>query len=187
MRDTTPREQGLLDQFSARAREFWRLWGLLDSERDVAVQMGAGREYDALMKRGVVIKTTVNRLTRAIDAGVGAYRYAVDKTSRGIENVVDFYRDNIGWGLGAIPLIPVAVVGVASAAIVKWTSEAVILSRRIALYKTMRADGVSAGAAAKRVNQIVKSPGFFTLNTPSVIPIVVALGVAFVLYKKGKL
>jgi hypothetical protein len=122
------------------------------------------REYDALMSRAGTIKNTVQTVTGLVDKALIAFRSVT-----GMD------------GLGFIPLLPVAVIGAAVAAIAKWTTDAYTLTQRLNEVKRLEASGMSPQQAAATVAAIAPKPFFGGL--PPLLPIAALVGLAFVVWR----
>jgi hypothetical protein len=69
MENISQKDQGLIDRFKIKAREFWQLWETLDNKKNTLALTvpSLNNEYEALMSRGRTIRINVERVTGVID------------------------------------------------------------------------------------------------------------------------
>lgn len=135
--DTTRTIGGAWDSAVAdlkrRAQEFAGVYKWLAQRESIAARDPAvKREYDAVMNRGTTVKKTVEKTTGGIDWLTGTI-----KQKLGIhENVT----------MGALPLIPVAVIAAAVAMMTAWLADAYKLQSKIQYMETHGISGANAAA-----------------------------------------
>lgn len=183
MAETLSNEQkGLITDFKAKAREFWQLWENLDARRAEVATAPAGLqvEYNNLMDRGLGIREKIETVTALIDKAANMYQDAkawlMDQF--GLSGVS--YRQLSG--LGFIPLIPVAVIGAAVAAIGYWVNDAYQFAAKLDEIKRLEARGVDSATAHQMVEQTFQS-GFFAGAGNLVLPVVLGLGLLYFIRK----
>ena len=190
MSDRTPGEEKAVGGFKAKAKEFWTLWESLN--RKAGLVEGATpklqAEYDLVMDRGLGIRKAVEKITSIIDSG-----------GRMLDSSRQWIRDRLGLGgmedqllgmvpgMGALPLIPIATIGISLAAIGKWMKDAYVVDRKLNLLEKLRRGGMSAEKAANVVDRTVGSKGIFAGSMKIGAPLIVAVLVGYLYFKKGKL
>lgn len=160
----------LIDKFKSAALNFkQRLDNLSRRKADVSKYPALQADYAALMKRGQFIKSTIESVTRTVD------------------KVTSFFS-GLGEikGLSVVPLLPIAVIAGAVAAITKWGTDAYTFSVKLDEIKRLEATGMSPERAASLVarNAPASLIGGFTTN---LLPIVAVGVVLFFLWRGGKL
>jgi len=123
--------QGAVEQLKLKAREFMDLFTWLESKRHVAAtdpQVKA--EYDAVMNKGRTVKATVEKTTGGIDWITGQLRARF-----GLAAPVT---------MGALPLVPIAVIAAAVAMITAWLADAYKLKSKITYIES---HGITGSAA----------------------------------------
>lgn len=91
-----------------------------------------------------------------------------------IEGVLGTVDELEGAGLGILPLIPVAVIGAAAAAIYKWTLDYKTFTDKVAAQKDLIAKGASPMQAAQMVAKL--DEGTSLINLKGLLPVVLIGG-----------
>lgn len=105
---------------------------VLNSERTATVTPNLYNEYTGLVDRGRTIKNTISTTTSAIDTVYGFVTEALGKKQ----------ADSLS-GLGFIPLIPIAIITGAIAAITYWINDAVKYLDKTAQVESLTRQGVT--------------------------------------------
>jgi len=178
MENISQKDQGVVERFKNKAREFWRLWETLDSKKNSVTlnDPTLKAEYESLMGRGRSIRINVERVTGTIDT-------VFDYLNRG----KDWLKRQIGFDgspqLGLPILIPIAAIGISVAAMGKWITDAYRLNKRIEGVQKLINEGMSPELAAKVVADGMSFRA--ELGKAIVLPLVVIAGVIFFM-SKGK-
>ncbi len=181
MVDLTNTEKSVIQRFKGKAREFWMLWNNLSEKRFGVVMNDPAikKEYDALMGRGMNIKSSVETVTGLIDKAANVY-----------DNVKEWVGDTFSLGatprhLGALPLlIPVATIGVSVAAMTKWIADAYQLNKRLEGIQRLIDQGIKPAEAADIIKRTMPSGLFGAL--PAMIAPLGFAAVIFFLYSQGR-
>lgn len=177
-------EKSAIENFKAKAREFWTMWNALGSKRAIVAKQSPEmrREYVDLMARGQSVRSGVETITGLIDRAAGAY-----------DSVRDWLSDTFGLGgvelerqtqLGLLPLIPIAAIGLSLAAMGKWISDAYQLNRRLEEIQRLENRGLSPQQAAQVVSKTMPK-GFFSGAQAIAVPLLLAAGAMFI-YSKNR-
>ena len=179
-------EANAIQRFKVKAREFWDVWEELDGKSDLAESdPRLAKEYNDIMDRGITIRNNIEKVTGAIDAASNAYGKAVDYTSRGIETAVNWFKGTFGLGaLNAIPLIPIAVIGVAMAAITKWLKDAYVLNKKLDMVDKLTAKGMDPARAASVADKMISKPSLINLSAGVSLPLIAAAIIGFLYFRK---
>ena len=141
--DKFARDQGmpesdltLIERFKSRVINFKEALDNLNKRRQLASRFPDMKiEYDAVMKRGALLKSTISAVTSAVD------------------KVLAFFKGVTGMdGLGIAPLLPIAAISLAIAGIAKWTTDAYQLSKRLDAVAALEAKGYSPERASAIVS-----------------------------------
>lgn len=161
----TTDEVSTLDRFRAKAREFIDAFNRLTS---LDVPPALQSEYSRLYAVGNTVKNTVQALTRTVDTVVGAISSAAGYVGsifgfNGVEPVQAAVRDTFNGRyrsarFGALPLIPIAAIVAAIAAMTSFISDVYLFERKVTEQKRLESQGVAPQQAAQIVNQSVR-PG----------------------------
>lgn len=120
--------------FRNKANEFMLSINNMEQQRNfVATRPELKKEYDDLMDRTGIIKSTVSGITSAINKAAQWFGVDFDEPQN----------------LGLVPLIPIAAIAASVAVMGKWVSDAYIFNQRIAEVKRLEAKGIPPERAAK--------------------------------------
>lgn len=157
-----------IEAFRNAAREFTAEYQWLrDNPPPFVVAPAVMREYESLLNRSRIIGSTLQNATRAIDAVIGS----VWRTTG---------TDLAGVGLGALPLIPLAVVGGATAALIAGVNAIRRFRETMRVYNELRSQNVVADEAWRRAREATAEPSVFgTLGRDAIFA---AAGVAVLIY-----
>lgn len=173
------REQGgkesdltLIERFKSKVLNFTEQFNNLKNRRiDSKRYPDLAREQSELIKKGGIVNNTISALTGAVD------------------KVYSFFKGVTGMdGLGVLPLLPVAAISIAVAAITKWTTDAYEFNKRVDAIQALEAKGYSPEKAGQIVSQQFYRPSLLSSITgPSMLPILAVVGVLFFLWRGGKI
>lgn len=175
--DDFARQQGmnaddltLVEKFKSKVDNFTEA---LDSVRsrniDNAKYPDIAAQRNALLTRGGILQRTITSITGLVD------------------KVMAFFSGTGLNGLGIIPLLPLAAISIAVAAITKWTTDAYELSKRMDAIQALEAKGYDPVRAGQIVNQQIPRNNFSFGGIGSLMPWVAVAGVVFFVIKTGKL
>lgn len=109
--------QNYVDNFKAKAKTFVNEYLTLQKREDIAaLDPTVKKEYDSLMSKGSYIFNTIKSIASKLD-------FAIDNLMNGNTNTLN--------GMGVLPLLPIAVLAGAIAAIVAWLSDAYVMNRKL--------------------------------------------------------
>lgn len=97
-------------------------------------------DYTALMTRGAYVKSVITDTLSKLGSALGYAKNVVGMSGMG--------------NLGALPLIPIAVIAGALALITKWTSDALIASKKLDQLSTAYNDAKARGASTQELSAI---------------------------------
>lgn len=144
--DWTPDWDAARQNLISKAQEFTQLWNSLTqlapaASSDPQLQS----DYNTLMARGDYIRSTVQSITQGFDSGadwfnntLATFRNAVGLGEVPRAGVRALMRLN---GLGILPLVPIAVILAAVAAITYWITDAYTMQGRLNLAAKVQAAG----------------------------------------------
>ena len=163
---------GMVDDFKAKVAKFVTTFDFLESKRwMVARHPKIKADYDALQKKGVWIKSVIEKATGGADTVKGWWTSVFGEAS----------------GLGLLPLIPVAVIAASSAMIAKWMSDAFMMAKKLNAIEKLEARGVPPAEASAIVERLSPSALLdFRLGGLSITTIVVMGAALFLLLKARK-
>ena len=177
--DEFARQQGmnssdltLVEQFKSKVANFIEVFQNLQSRNiDAARYPDLAAQRVDLISRGSFIQRTIAALTGAVD------------------RVFAFFQGVTGMnGLGIIPLLPIAAIGIAVAAITKWMTDAYEFSKRLDAIGALEAKGYSPERAGQIVNAQLPSTSLFGgINFSTILPWLAVAGVVVFIWKGGKL
>lgn len=136
----------LTGKFRAAADELERAY----QQVTATAQYAAARpelksRYDALMSR------------------VASLRATIQSTLAQINRATEFFRSLVGLqGLGVVPVIAVAVIAAALAAVIKWTTDAALYLKMVSEQKRLEAAGVEPERAAQIAREGRAAGGLFS-------------------------
>lgn len=163
----------LVDKFKSKVANFTELLSNLQNrEIDAARYPDLSATRDELTSRGSTIKNMITSITGTID------------------KVFGFFRGITGMdGLGIVPLLPIAAITIAVAAITKWTTDAYEFSKRVDAIQALEAKGYDPVKAGQIVNQQFPTSSLLGNfgSISSLIPWIAIAGVIFYVIKSGKL
>ena len=138
-----PEQQSLLDKFQFSINDFLAAINSLRYRAQYALKDPALKaEYDTLMRRASVIQSTINTAKEAIN------------------KVTSFFNFSGLGEMGVLPLLPIALITGAVAAIAKWTTDAYALSKRLDEVKRLEGEGIPPEKAAAIVAKATVTPIF---------------------------
>lgn len=178
--DEFARQQGmsaddltLVESFKSKVANFTEMLDNLRTRQIDAVKYpDLASKRNNLISRGGVISRTIAAITGAVD------------------RVFTFFKGVVGMdGMGIVPLLPIAAITVAVAAITKWTTDAYEFNRRLDAIKDLEAKGYPPERAGQIVNQQLPSTSIFSGfgGLGSLLPWVAVAGVVFFIWKGGKI
>lgn len=178
--DEFARQQGmnaddlsLVDKFKSKVANFSDMLANLQSRKiDAAKYPDLAQQQSDLLSRGNIIRRTIQALTDAVD------------------RVFSFFKGVAGMdGLGIVPLLPIAAITVAVAAITKWTTDAYEFSKRLDAISSLEAQGYDPVRAGQIVNQQMPTSSIFggLGGFGGLIPWIAVAGVVFFIWKGGKI
>ncbi len=147
----------VLDRFKLRAKLFWSYYLYLKDlpESKLTPELRVSR--NKLLSRGDTLHATISKIAGAYDTISGWYTKLFGSPP-----------SKPGSGLGIVPLVPVAVIGVSLAAIVKWSADAFTFAKKATLANQMAQRGASPGEINKVLSTIADEGSFFpqAIKTP---------------------
>lgn len=178
--DEFARQQGmsasdlsLVEKFKSKVANFTELLSNLKSRKiDAARYPDLAKKRDELTSKGNMTKNMIVSTTGTID------------------KVFGFFRGVTGMdGLGIIPLLPIAAISIATAAITKWMTDAYEFSKRVDAIQALEAKGYDPVRAGQIVNQQFPTSSLLGNfgSISSLLPWVAIAGVIFYVIKSGKL
>lgn len=163
-----------IEAFRKAARDFTAEYSWLQANPPAFVAAPEiWREYDSLLSRSRIIGGTLQAITKTIDAIVGTFWRTTG-------------NDLAGIGLGAFPLVPVAVIAGGTATLISGITAIRKFRERMTVFNQLRASGtVPADEAWKRAAAAVQEPNTIERTVTNVA--MVAGGVVILLMiLKGK-
>lgn len=128
--------EAAVQNLKQKALEFRDLFTWLQSKSHIAARDPVVKaEYDKVMARGSAVRTGVEKTTGGIDWVTGQLREKFGINSRAT--------------MGAIPMIPIAVIAAAIAAITAWLADAYKLKSKI---QYLEQHNITGGAAIDVLN-----------------------------------
>lgn len=195
----TPEELSTLEKFKQKAAEFVAAFNRLIA-MDNSVAPTLRPEYNSLRSKAQIVMNTVKAVTSAVDSVTGFFSSAYDTVSnalksafglgllpafnarqlvtQSINNPLQYSRSQ---QLGVVPLIPIAAVIAASAAMVKIISDVYTFERKNSEQIRLEKTGLTPQAAAKIVSQTMSTGDFFGLQK-LVMPLGLGI-IGFIAYK----
>lgn len=183
----TDSEKSYIQQFKDKARRFWSLWTNLNQQRSTVSRQAPAvqAEYNDLLSRGSKIRSTIDYVTGAIDKAAAMY-----------DSVKSWISETFGFGdidepieryeqMGLIPLIPIAVIVAALAAITKWTSDAYEFNARLNEIQRLEAQGIGPREAAAIVERTMDKGIFGGGVMGNMIPLALLGVAALMILRKG--
>jgi len=160
--------ENAVNNFKQKAKSFVNEYLALQNRENIAaLDPKTKSEYDSLMKKGSYIFETIKSLAAKMD-------YAISNLMGGNSNALN--------GMGILPLLPIAVIAGAVAAIVAWLSDAYIMNRKLdsieKLHAESGADPVKLSQAIAGKNSLISVGGtpFSTLLPLGIIGLVLYIG-----------
>lgn len=150
--------EGMIESFKNKVRAWW---ANVEKLRATKVPANKQKEKDALLSRAETIRKTISGLTSWSDT----------------------LRINELNGMGFLPLIPVAVIGGAVAAIGYWANDYAKFISTINYQNTLVSQGIAPERAAAIANQQAES-GSLLGGLSGLMKMAALLGVGWFLYKK---
>jgi hypothetical protein len=144
-----------IEKFREAAREFTAQYEWLRENPPAYVEHpDVWREYEGLMRRAKIAGTTMAAVTSTIDAVVGTVWRATGQDLAGVVR---------GNALGALPLIPIALVAGATATLLAIVRDVRNYRDRLRVYNELRGDGVQSDEAWQRAKEATQR-GFFGMD-----------------------
>lgn len=137
--------QDQVDNLRAHAADFMAAWNRLSNLGGTAAVQNTPElkaEFQKLQRSGSLIRSTIENVTRSIDATVKYFR-----------SLFGDEDSNTMGSLGAIPLIPIAVIAGAITAITKWVKDVYLFERKVTETEKLIQAGVSPANAHKIVGE----------------------------------
>jgi len=147
----TQNDVSLLNRFKAKATEFMAAIDKLYTIDNVPANLQ--EEYSGLISTANIIQGTISTITGTVDSVTGFFSdyFGFD----GVSNVRDYINGNRqNNALGFVPLIPVALISGALAAMTKFISDVYVFERKITEQKRLESTGVNPTKAAEIVSKI---------------------------------
>ena len=178
--DEFSRQQGmpeseltLVESFKSKVTNFAEAFNNLRSRSiDATRYPDLARERASLVSKGGTLQRTISALTGAVD------------------KVFTFFRGVTGLdGLGFIPLLPIAAITIAVAAITKWMTDAYEFNKRLDAVQALEAKGYSPEKAGQIVNQQFPTSSLFSGlgGIGTLLPWIAVAGVVFFIWKGGRI
>ena len=181
----SPQEAGFwgeVDRFKGKADEFYRVWQGLRAKRQAAsASPELQREYSDVMGEADTVVAKMSDVERV----VGAVRETVTGWF-GVEGYRQAGRTLMG--LGALPLLPIALITAAIAWITGWLGKAYLLDRKLTSVETMIAGGVDPSEAGRVVHGD-ENGGFFAGLGGELAPLAlagVAIAAVYFMSQRGR-
>lgn len=152
-------------RFREQAARFWEQYERLKNIDISGFPKNLRDEYYRLMSRFESVRETVEKITNAIDTFVGWF-----KGWFGMEGASTLRE------VGALPLIPIAVIGGSIAAMSKIITDTMEFYKKIDVYEQAVAQGATPQQAAEAVSRV--QGGLFA-NVGNLVPVLIA-GMLFV-------
>lgn len=150
--------EGMIESFKNKVRAWW---ANVEKLRATKVPVNKQKEKDALLSRAETIR----------------------KTIRGLTSWSDTLRINELDGMGFLPLIPVAVIGGAVAAIGYWANDYAKFAKAINYQSTLVSQGIAPDQAAIMAQQQAES-GSTLFQLSGIMKIAALMGIGWFVYKK---
>lgn len=158
-----PDDLSLIEKFRSRVQNFMlALDNLASRKRDAQRSPQLATEYATLMRQGSVIKSTIESVSGTID------------------KVMAFFKGVTGMSaLNVVPLLPIALITGAIAAIAKWTTDAYTFSKKLDEVQRLEAKGLTPQQAADVVARNAPAPLFGGFNLSNIVPLLAVGAVLF--------
>lgn len=114
-------------------------------------------------------------------------RGTIEKVSGMVDRVFSFFGASGVNGLGVVPLLPIAAISVALAAITKWGTDTYEFTKRMDAIKSLEARGYDPVRAGQIVNQQFPPTSFNFGSISTLLPWIAVAGIVFYAIKSGKL
>jgi len=140
----------LLNRFKAKANEFMNALDRLNNIGEVPPNLA--EEFSYLTTTAEVVSGTIQTITGTVDSVTGFFSdfFAFD----GVAATRDYINNKPAQGMGLIPLIPVAMIAGAIAAMSKFIADVYVFERKITEQKRLEATGMKPEQAAQIVDKI---------------------------------
>lgn len=138
----------VIGQFRRKVAEFEAMLAKLQSQKPIAAKDPAlADEYSALMNKATALQEKIKQIR--------------DATS----DAIDWIKGVFGFdGLGIVPLIPIAVVAGAIAAIGYWIKDAYEFSKKLEKVEQLEKQGMPTGQAIDTANKLTSGPSIFGIS-----------------------
>lgn len=166
----------LLQRFKNKAEEFMTAVGRLDQIGHVPPNLVA--EYNALQGQASIVKNSISWITETVDTVTGFFSDVFQFD--GVDAVRSYINNESPNTLGFAPLIPVAVISGALAAMGKFISDVYLFERKVTEQQRLVAKGMPEDEAADVVSQIT-GKGITANLADMAKPVAFALGAFVVL------
>lgn len=169
MTDITPSNKETwmqtITSFKDKAKEFQILFDEISNAR---IPDWLKTQYNDIITRGNKIRLTVVKTTDAVNM---AWNYI--KNFFGFDGFSEAETIANNNGLGALPLIPIAVIAGAVTLMSKWIKDAVVLATKLREIKKLQIEeGLSFDQASKRIQSLTKPAPLFGIDMSKLIPVV---------------
>ncbi len=170
----TGNDVSLLNRFKVKAGEFMDALNKLNSFTDVPPNLE--EEFSYLRTTADVVGGTISTITGTVDSVTGFFSdfFSFD----GVAATREYIDNKPVAGMGLIPLIPIAMISGALAAMTKFISDVYVFERKITEQKRLVSTGVSEQDAAQIVDKIA-GQGIITQLQGLAKPVGFALGLFF--------
>lgn len=160
-----------VDKLRLKGEEFSRVYDLIiNSENIASTNDDLYSDYESIKFKGNAIKATIEKVTRLVDEAFNASSNII-----GQDNTINMIERNSHMdGLGFIPLIPIAVITAAIAAITYWVNDAMQYLGKVEQVKNL----INRNVSPEKAYDIVHGQQFtFKKYLPWIVGGVVTLAV----------
>lgn len=158
----TQQDVGMLESFRQKAIEFRDAFFALEQTRDYAMTRPELREeYEDLYGEGSMIKSTVEYITRTVDAVTGFFSNAWSSATGTFKRWFGLGAIAVrpAPGLGVIPIVAGATIAGAVALMAKWVKDVYLFERKVAEQQRLEAEGLTPQAAAAQIARVYDNGG----------------------------
>lgn len=160
----------LVEKFKSKVANFLQRYDNLQTQQiDARKYPDIARQRTELLSRGRVLHVTIKTVSTMID------------------KVMRLFGGSGLNGLAVVPLLPIAAISIAVAAITKWGTDAYEFTRRLDAIKDLEAKGYDPVRAGQIVNQQFPPTSFNFGSISTLLPWLAVAGIIFYAVKSGKL
>lgn len=140
--------QSAVDNFKTKARNFVSMYETLETKENIASKDPKIKaDYDNLMSKGRWIYNVIADIAKKLD----------------------FFNDTLGTNklnsMGALPLVPIAIIAGAVAVITAWMADALILSKKLDVIERLAGQGTDPVQLADKLKEGESGlPGFSAIT-----------------------